>query len=278
MSRIFVLSSTFAALCSSSALAAPAALTIPISSTAGTVDGVATAGEWDDALSFDIRLSPSAVTSVRVKANATTLYVSFDASVQTSSYPIAEVLIDSDADHGHSWTPADVAYHVGEQHCVSQGGYHEQYVCAEADGWQAMPLLGTVEPPATVIELAIPRPANGAGFCAQITNGNRVRSIINPLTGYTDYQDPATWVPLQFTTTSVTETPSSTGLLVHDGRIEGLPAHATAVRLLDVHGRLLAMLHTDADGSAHIPSGLPSGLALISVDGAQPVHRTALLP
>jgi hypothetical protein len=114
------------------------------------VDGVLSAGEWDDAAPVDIAVSSDWVVRVLVKHDASNLYFAFTHLRHSGAERYPEVLLDPASARGSAWRPGQLWFHSSYNLCEGDGAFNLYnrggvFLCAKAkSGWEGnhAPLSG----------------------------------------------------------------------------------------------------------------------------------------
>jgi hypothetical protein len=108
-----------------------------------TVDGVLSAGEWDDAATVDIAVASDWVVRVLVKHDASNLYFAFTHLRHSGAERYPEVLLDPASVRGDAWRPGQLWFHSSYNLCDGDGAFNlyrrgGEFLCAKTkSGWAA---------------------------------------------------------------------------------------------------------------------------------------------
>jgi hypothetical protein len=146
-----------------------------------TVDGVLSAGEWDDAVPIDIAVASHWVVRVLVKHDASNLYVAFTHLKHAGAERYPEVLLDPASERGNAWRPGQLWLHSSYNLCEGEGVFNLYrrdgvFLCGKTkSGWEAnhFPLSGdgVMEIRIALARLApLPRAGQAFGLALDVTD------------------------------------------------------------------------------------------------------------
>ena len=116
---------------------AAAMLAIP-AGTPARIDGSLKPGEWMDADTLTIAVSPQWTVPVFLKHDGLTLYVAFSNLVQSSNERYPEILLDVVGDRAVVWQQDDWWLHASYSDCHARGHLDDYDSCAQVhSGWSA---------------------------------------------------------------------------------------------------------------------------------------------
>lgn len=145
------------------------------------VDGVLSAGEWDDAATVDIVVSRDWVVRVLVKHDTSNLYFAFTHLRHSGAERYPEVLLDPASVGGNAWRPGQRWFHSSYNLCEADGTFNLYrrggvFLCAKTkSGWEAnhAPLSGdgVMEVRIALARLApLPRAGKPFGLALDVTD------------------------------------------------------------------------------------------------------------
>jgi hypothetical protein len=158
----------------------PAKIIVPVGRSI-TVDGKLAPGEWSDAASMSIEVSPGWRVRLLFKHDAANLYFAFIHLVRGKEMRFPELLLDPRQQRSDSWQPGEWWLHSSFNLCEGNGNYNVYnrngiFQCAKTkDGWSAnhFPLGpdGVMEIEVSLAKLGL-KSAHGArlGFSIDLTD------------------------------------------------------------------------------------------------------------
>lgn len=119
-----------------------------------SIDGVISAGEWDDADSVQIVIDYN-LTTIKYKHDSLNLYFAYLGHLQSAAR-VPEVVLDLSNDKSLTWHTDDWWFHVSATDCESQGTPNNFNNCQIVQpGWEGVPNMTTGPPFIDTIEIRI---------------------------------------------------------------------------------------------------------------------------